>query len=146
MILYLYLFKMLELVYKSKAKENITQSEIEAILECAQTFNKENGLTGCLIFHDNYFIQLLEGEETVLRTLYTRIVDDSRHSDVELLYEKNKTQRNFDNWGMAFVNLDQNDALTKKMFKDNITTYADIAHKITKASDIFWNEVKELFH
>jgi hypothetical protein len=135
---------MLELVYKSKAKENITQTEIEAILETAQKFNQANALTGCLVFHNNYFIQLLEGEESVLRTLYDRIANDSRHSEIELLYEKNKTQRNFENWGMAFVNLDENDTLSKKLFEDNVTTYADITPKITKASDIFWDEVKEL--
>lgn len=135
---------MLELVYKSKAKENITQLEIDAILETAQKFNQANELTGCLIFHNNYFIQLLEGDENVLRTLYDRISNDSRHTDIELLYEKTKSQRNFENWGMAFVNLDENDGFTKKLFEDNVTTYADITPKITKASDIFWKEVKEL--
>lgn len=135
---------MLELVYKSKAKENISQFEIEAILETAQSFNKANELTGCLIFHNNYFIQLLEGNEEILRTLYTRIAKDTRHTDVELLYEKTKSQRNFENWGMAFVNLDENDGFTKKLFEDNVTTYAEITPKITKASDIFWDEVKEL--
>jgi hypothetical protein len=135
---------MLELVYKSKAKENITQNEIESILETAQTFNQANELTGCLIFHNNYFIQLLEGDEEVLRTLYKRISGDNRHKEIELLYERNKTQRNFENWGMAFVNLDENEGFTKKLFEDNVTTYADITPKITKASDIFWKEVKEL--
>ena len=135
---------MLELVYKSKAKENITQLEIDAILETAQKFNQANELTGCLIFHNNYFIQLLEGDENVLRTLYDRISNDSRHTDIELLYEKTKSQRNFENWGMAFVNLDENDGFTKKLFEDNVITYADITPKITKASDIFWKEVKEL--
>lgn len=135
---------MLELVYKSKAKEGITQIDIEAILETAQNFNKANELTGCLIFHNNYFIQLLEGDEQVLKTLYDRIVKDTRHENIELMYEKTKSQRNFENWGMAFVNLDENEEFTKKMFRDNVTTYADIAPKITKASDVFWKEVKEL--
>ncbi|MBP6458927.1 MAG: BLUF domain-containing protein [Crocinitomicaceae bacterium] len=135
---------MLELVYKSKAKENISQTEIDAILETAQNFNKTYELTGCLIFHNNSFIQLLEGDENEIRNLYTRIINDTRHNNVELLYEKTKTQRNFDNWVMAFINLDENEVFTKKLFKDNLTTYAEITPKITKASNIFWKEVKEL--
>ena len=135
---------MLELVYKSKAKENITQQEIDQILETAQAFNKKNNLTGCLIFHNNHFIQLLEGDEDIIRSLYTNISADLRHYEIELIYEKNKSQRNFDSWGMAFVNLDDNDQFTKKLFEDNVITYAEITPKITKASDIFWNEVKDL--
>ncbi len=135
---------MLELVYKSKAKDNITQQEIEQILETAQEFNKTNDLTGCLIFHNKHFIQLLEGNEDTIRTLYTKISKDLRHHEIELIYEKIKSQRNFESWGMAFVNLDDDDQFTKKLFEDNVITYAEITPKITKASDIFWHEVKLL--
>jgi hypothetical protein len=135
---------MLELVYKSKAVQNINHDEIIKILETAEKFNKSNGLTGCLIFHKGYFIQLLEGDENTLRTLYAKIGNDKRHFDIELLYEKNKSQRNFDDWGMAFVNLDEVENFSIKLFEDNISTYADITPKITKASDVFWSEVKTL--
>lgn len=135
---------MLELVYKSKASSAINQDEIIKILETAEKFNQSNGLTGCLIYHKGYFIQLLEGEEKVLKDLYSKILKDNRHTEIELLYEKNKEQRNFDDWGMAFVNLDEVENFSIKLFEDNISTYADITPKITKASDIFWQEVKTL--
>lgn len=135
---------MLELVYKSKAVANINQEEIDKILSTAQLFNNENGLTGCLIFHKGYFIQLLEGDSNTLKILYSKIEKDNRHYEIELLYEKNKEQRNFNDWGMAFVNLDEVESFSIKLFEDNISTFADITQKITKASDIFWSEVKNL--
>jgi hypothetical protein len=137
---------MLELVYKSKAKENISQEDINQILDTAQENNKKLGLTGCLIFHKDHFIQLLEGDEQNLRALYHSIIKDPRHNSIELIYEKNKEHRNFSDWGMAFVNLDEMESFSVKLFEDNLSTYADITPKITKGSDIFWNEVKQLIN
>jgi hypothetical protein len=135
---------MLELVYKSKATKGLTQEDINSILAKAQENNKNLGLTGCLIFFNDEFIQLLEGEEIALRTLYAKILNDTRHNSIELLYEKNKDNRNFADWGMAFVNLDDATEFDNNLFRDNLNTFADITPKITKASDIFWNEVKTM--
>jgi len=61
---------MFQLVYCSEAIENIEQNDIDAILETALGFNAENNITGCLLFHNGEFIQLLEGEKDIVLELF----------------------------------------------------------------------------
>lgn len=59
---------MFEFIYRSIAVPNISDAEINAMLKTSRKFNSENNITGCLLFHNNEFIQILEGEEkTMLR-------------------------------------------------------------------------------
>ena len=59
---------MFELIYRSITVPNISDAEINAMLKTSRKFNSENNITGCLLFHNNEFIQILEGEEkTMLR-------------------------------------------------------------------------------
>ena len=59
---------MFDLIYRSIAVPNISDAEINAMLKTSRKFNSENNITGCLLFYNNEFIQILEGEEkTMLR-------------------------------------------------------------------------------
>ena len=59
---------MFELIYLSIAVPNISDAGINAMLKTLRKFNSENNITGCLLFYNNEFIQILEGEEkTMLR-------------------------------------------------------------------------------
>ena len=59
---------MFELIYRSIAVPNISDAGINAMLKTLRKFNSENNITGCLLFYNNEFIQILEGEEkTILR-------------------------------------------------------------------------------
>lgn len=98
-----------ELIYRSTAKPGLTESDIKDILSKAHTFNKKNNITGCLLYYKGQFLQLLEGEFTVLLELYDRIKRDSRHHDFLLMHMKETQYRTYSNWTMAYKSLEKKD-------------------------------------
>lgn len=102
-----------ELIYRSDAKPEITEDEIELILNTARGFNEANNITGCLLYNNNQFLQLLEGEFTILMELYERIKKDSRHQNLVLLHMRETAYRIYPNWTMAFQSLEQADVKKK---------------------------------
>lgn len=98
-----------ELIYRSTAKSNLTEQDFKEILKTARGFNASNNITGCLLYHEGQFLQLLEGEFQVLLNLYDRIKRDPRHRDFLLLHMKETQSRVYQNWTMAFKSLNNND-------------------------------------
>lgn len=136
---------MFEIVYRSKAIETITQADLDAILESARTFNTKNNITGCLIFHKGYFVQVLEGDKEIVENLYTKILSDSRHYDAKIITQGTKEQILFEDWNMGFCNLDSETLdIDLEIFTSNFITYSELAAKPTKAGSQFWKEVKQL--
>ena len=137
---------MYELLYSSTAKKDLKEEDISNILETAREFNLKNNLSGCLVFHNNKFIQILEGDEVKVKELYAKIEKDKRHINVILIHKGLKAERLFKNWTMAYYNLgkiDNND-LQKKIFIENFITYSEIADAPTTASKMFWHIAKNL--
>ena len=98
-----------ELIYRSTAKSNLTEEDFKQILKTARGFNKSNNITGCLLYHEGQFLQLLEGEFRVLLDLYDRIKRDPRHRDFLLLHMKESQHRVYKEWTMAFKTLNNNE-------------------------------------
>ena len=81
---------MFELIYRSLAKGGINTTDITGILNKSRNFNSQNDITGCLLFYNNEFIQILEGDKKKVTELYATIKKDRRHTDVMLLDENEK--------------------------------------------------------
>ncbi|CAM4415948.1 BLUF domain-containing protein [Zobellia roscoffensis] len=93
------------LVYTSVANTDFGLQETQRMLEKAQEFNRQNDITGCLLFFKGRFIQYLEGEETMINDLFERIKTDSRHKEVAFLSGNKIHNREFHDWQMAFEHL-----------------------------------------
>ena len=78
-------------------------TEIASILEDSRRKNVDREVTGALLIWQDYVVQTLEGEETVVRGLYEKIADDPRHEAVTLLEAKGVADRNFAKWSMARI-------------------------------------------
>lgn len=91
-----------ELIYHSQAKPHITEDDHADILSVARSFNQENDITGCLLYHKGQFLQLLEGDFEKLNHLYGKIRKDKRHENVITLHMKEIDERIFDDWSMAY--------------------------------------------
>ena len=76
---------MYELLYTSVSPEGLSESELKDLLDCGREF-----------------MQLLEGEEDVVQTLFQTISEDWRHRSVEVFYEGTIENRAFTDWSMAF--------------------------------------------
>lgn len=90
-----------QLVYVSNRKSNCTAEEIEKILESCKKNNPPLQITGVLLYSDNKFIQLVEGEAKVIMGLYDKIKKDDRHSNVVMISYNPIHEKSFPSWHMA---------------------------------------------
>ena len=92
------------LFYHSQARLPFDTAALTALLHQARAFNREHHLSGLLLHTpDERFFQILEGEETVVRTLYyDHIVADPRHQHCRLLGAGACPERSFADWNMGF--------------------------------------------
>lgn len=91
-----------QLVYYSQAKYPFNEQQLIELLTKANQFNRTQDITGCMIYGDGKFVQLLEGEESRVKALYKRIERDNRHHSLVVLLEMSVNQKLFPSWGMAF--------------------------------------------
>lgn len=93
------------LVYYSSASPELTDKDLDAILEEAIAGNELRGVTGLLAYDDFHFMQVLEGNEDAVNNLYFRIAQDLRHYDVKLIHYQKAEERHFQDWAMALAKL-----------------------------------------
>lgn len=91
----------LQLLYISTATRQMLRIDVEQILFTARRFNAGKEVTGLLISSPARFMQLLEGEEDVVREVYDRICADPRHHAHVILREAEVEERQFSDWTMA---------------------------------------------
>lgn len=137
---------MFELVYQSLAKPGIKATDIANILYTSRRFNTANNITGCLLFHNHEFIQILEGDKHIVQALFATIQKDARHSNVMLLEQNEKEERMFPTWNMAYFDSSNPHfkASDKELFKSNFIMAADLTEKPTHAIKLFWHMSKQL--
>lgn len=85
---------------------NGIEPNVARILMKSRTNNKNNGLVGVLYFGDGCFFQCLEGDEKAVDTLYAKLLEDPRHTDLKLLSRKMITKLSFPDWAMKYVPLE----------------------------------------
>lgn len=137
---------MYELTYKSSAHTEINNKDIDDILNAANRFNSENKITGCLVFYDNHFIQILEGERNIVKKLFSKISLDPRHTNVQLISENIKDTRFFSDWNMVFTDISKNESQTVevKNYANNLLLLSEFMDKPTTALKMFWAGITRL--
>ena len=90
--------------------------------------NEEHGITGALYYGDGRFIQVLEGTQSAVIRLYARLLDDTRHENLQLLSVRPIRERTFVAWGMGLVE-STDDA------RSHLST-----SRIASAAQSFWND------
>lgn len=93
--------------YVSEQSHNISENEIEKLLEKSRERNSTKGITGILIYFEGVFTQFLEGPEQEIDSLYKKIRVDRRHSNLRELFTGDATDRFYADWSMAYKSLDQ---------------------------------------
>lgn len=118
---------LISLVYVSVESYPMTDADLKAILETARDFNSKNGISGMLLYRDGFFIQALEGEESVVMALYERIRQDDRHKNVLLVYKNDIRARSFQQWSMGFNKIGDDIADSLPGFNRFLEDKADMA-------------------
>lgn len=90
------------IIYLSKVSAPLPEEELVRLLEQARANNNRRNITGILVYSDRQFLQLLEGDEADLASLYAKLSQDPRHTGVIKLADKPIGARSFSDWSMAF--------------------------------------------
>ena len=96
-----------ELVYVSLAEHDMAPHELLALLDESRRFNEAHGITGLLIYRDQEFMQLIEGEADEVLRLFARIERDPRHRQVDRLWDGPVVARSCTGWAMGFAAPDE---------------------------------------
>ncbi len=95
------------LSYHSRNRiEDLTMDSLSAVnelLSVARSRNQEMDISGALFFNAGRFVQVLEGDEAAVRTIFKSVEGDPRHDQVTILSFQESNVRRFKNWSMAFV-------------------------------------------
>ncbi len=95
--------QMVQLLYCSRSINEITDADIESIINASQKNNAANKVTGALCNNEQYYLQLLEGEYRAVNDTYNKIVVDQRHESVSLILYCDAESRLFSEWSMLHI-------------------------------------------
>ena len=87
-----------QLVYVSRSL--IEARHLARIGEVSRKFNQSKGITGALMHHDGFFVQVLEGVSKDVLSLMAKIERDTRHFDVVVRQAKKVSKRLFGDWSL----------------------------------------------
>lgn len=89
--------------YVSTAKTDLLDSEVISIMKGTMEFNRTHDITGILLYNENNFFQLIEGEKQTIIDLYKIIEEDLRHHDIIKFLEKPVFHPAFDGYLTEFI-------------------------------------------
>ena len=127
---------MKRITYVSVASRPVSPEELDQILTISIRNNARCGVTGILLRCGQFFFQILEGDESSVDLTLSRIRNDDRHHDVQLLKVEPAIQaRQFPEWSMQTIQLDDsNDALIQalQMMLANLAESRQILERYTQ--------------
>lgn len=93
---------LVELSYLSEAVSDMSFLGLMRLLESARAFNQTNGISGILLYDNQQFGQIIEGERASVMKAWKHIQEDKRHHRIELLEIREISERSFPDWLLRF--------------------------------------------
>lgn len=120
--------QLIQLVYRSRSQ--IVGAEYEKLMATCLRNNPKRDITGVLISHSGWFLQVLEGSAANVNSLFKVIEEDPRHSDFLLLRFNAIATRDFSDWSMASIEVDEQ-------------RFINLANQALQAEDIAMSAVRD---
>ena len=89
------MLNLIHLIYVSTAVQEFSAEDLLQLLDQARTKNARLGLTGMLLYTENNFFQVLEGEPAVVDELFQTISHDERHMKMVTIIREPISKRSF---------------------------------------------------
>ncbi|MES2266603.1 MAG: BLUF domain-containing protein [Bacteroidota bacterium] len=94
---------MKNIVYLSTAVKLLNDDQLIDILTTARKNNADRDVSGVLLYSEGTFIQVLEGDDTHVDTIFAKIETDRRHKNLITLIDSSIAHKNFADWAMGFI-------------------------------------------
>lgn len=128
-----------QLVYYSDATQDFTPDDLVALLNTSIKNNQPQGITGCLLYGNGKFIQMLEGPEEKVKALYEKISKDTRHNNVQVVTEMLVNDKLFPKWSMGFKRVDDTEMKTDHWEDCSKWIYSEFVTDASKAKEKIFN-------
>lgn len=95
---------LVRLIYASRwnvPDGRVLDDEVRKIVIASMNNNRLVNVTGLLLVHDGWFVQVLEGPAASVSETYERVARDPRHTDVTLIEVAPARARAFRDWNMT---------------------------------------------
>jgi hypothetical protein len=120
--------QLIQLVYRSRSL--IEGAENDKLMVTCLRNNPKVGITGVLISHSGWFLQVLEGTAANVNSLFKVIESDPRHTDFLLLRFNAVPARDFNDWSMASIEVDEQ-------------RFINLANQALQAEDVAMSAVRD---
>lgn len=97
---------LITLIYASRASDPFREHEIPDLLQAVRIANAKQEITGMLLYIGGSFLQLLEGRPELVDAVFSRILKDTRHTQLTLIARESLSDRAFEGWTMMHKTLD----------------------------------------
>jgi len=95
-----------QIIYASLATNDLSGEEIRSLLDIARRNNASVKVGGMLVYHEDCFLQVLEGPRIAVEAIYKHLQTDPRHQNVKLLLKQEIEENEFNEWSMAYIDTD----------------------------------------
>jgi hypothetical protein len=92
-----------QLAFASRARDGLRPSDTSEIIGASRANNARLGVTGVLVYSGESFLQLVEGPDGALSTLWRKLIIDDRHRQLTALHDGVADARWFDDWRAGYV-------------------------------------------
>lgn len=96
---------MYTLIYSSEAVKYMGDLDISSLLYAARQNNTEHKISGLLIYSNERFLHVMEGDKEDVEKCYEFISRDRRHQNLKILFEKDIDARQFEGWSLGFKHI-----------------------------------------
>ncbi len=97
--------------YKSKINKTLQLLEFEALFNQTQLKNDSHNITGFLVIRNDEFFQVLEGNPTIIDTVYEDIKKDHRHTNITEFLNTSISQLSFKTFDIGYSVIKDADTL-----------------------------------
>jgi hypothetical protein len=101
------------IVYMSRATKHLPPHELYNLCHQSANHNRDNSITGLLIYDGHRYMQLIEGERISVEGLMSRISSDSRHNHITYLTDSGVSNRSFTGWALTCLGFQANTTSAK---------------------------------
>jgi hypothetical protein len=134
------------LIYRSRSRIPSAERKkhLGDLFTQARSNNKRVSVSGALLVSGEWFVQVLEGDEGTVQTLFAQIERDTRHDSVTLLEALPVTARVFARWAMAEVGDGGSADIPLIAHADGISPAAGRGTTAEQEAllDVMWNAVR----
>ena len=128
--------------YISDSRINNSLTDFNNLTLTAKSNNAKNNITGILVYKNNNFLQVFEGQSNTVDDIFSKIRVDDRHSNIFKIIDTTIDERIFEEYNFGFTVVSDRSAL--KNLSDYLTWLRNadnmIANEIATMVENFINQ------